>query len=194
MTKNKEEKALVTIDRSAKKRWVLEQRLLRRPYRDIADDIHVTIETVKKWILEGTAQYLPPEETEALRQMDAANIDASEARTLKRIAWIEQQAIDDPEGFVKKGQGSYSKTVWAVEEVRKEEELLAKLRQQRARLLGHEQPVQVTHNIKIRTTFDEDIEVLVSELLGGGNVVSHPNDVYLEGEIIDGQSDNIQGK
>ncbi len=57
------------------------------------------------------------------------------------------------------------------------EDRLANVRKQRALLLGMNAPVSVKHAHTVRTEFDAEVEGLVSDLLGGGTVLSDPTEV-----------------
>ncbi len=148
------------------KRKALELRLGKASYAYISDQLGVSVATAHQWVRELTAIQLPAEEMEDLRAHEAAGWDASEQRLMGMIQMMADQAtrrlIDDPDYSV------------ANETIRIEslERTLADVRKQRALLLGINRPTLVKHNVTIRNVFDEEIEALVAELAGGGNIMS----------------------
>lgn len=151
-----------------KKRRALELRLGKASYRAISAELDVNVATVHQWVRELTAIQLPQEDMDDLRAQEAAAYDASEERLLGCIAMMVQQAqrrLDvNPVCDV-------TNEMSRIESI---ERTLEGIRKQRALLLGANRPIMVKHNHTIRSVFDEEIELLVTELAGGGNVMSDP--------------------
>lgn len=160
---------MADIERSEvwrKKRRALELRLAKVSYRAIAAELEVNVATCHTWVKELTATELPPEDMETLRQQEADAYDASEQRLLGLIGMVAESAQVKKDNAV-----DYSEETRRIESL---ERTLMDVRRQRAMLLGINKPVSVTHNVKIRNVFDEEIEALVAELSGGGNIMSDP--------------------
>ncbi len=169
--KNREERNLERIEVCRKKPRALELRLAKVSYRRIADEIGVDVATAHQWVKELTAIDLPQEEMDQIRQHEAEGYDASEYRLLTMMQMVTEraaarQARGEPYGF-------------EVDQINSLEKTLAEVRKQRAILLGINRPQMVKHNITVRTVLDDEIELLVSELSGGGNIMSDPNVAHL---------------
>ncbi len=149
-----------------KKRRALELRLAKVPYRAIAKELDSNVASVHQWVKELTAIDLPPEDMEAIRAPEADGYDASEARLLGLMGLVAEQAQR------KKDDGL--STDAEVKQIESLERTLMDVRRQRALLLGINKPTLVKHNITVRNVLDEEIEALVSELSGGGNIMSDP--------------------
>ena len=160
-------KQIELLETVRKKRAALEARLRKESYRSIADRLDVTVGTVRVWVREMTQTMLPQDEVEELRAQEAAGYDESEARTLYLIELTAKEAQQ-------RSDESLS-TQTQVEMIAKLNDQLTSIRKQRAMLLGLNVPVQVKHNITVRTEFDAEVEALVSDLLGGGNVMTAPD-------------------
>ena len=149
------------------KRAALEARLRKESYVSISDRLGVSVNTVRAWVKEMTVTMLPQEEAEELRAHEVAGYDQSEQRLQAYMDMCAREAARrEAEGLPFTHQ---------LEQLGKFEEILSKVRTQRAHLLGINVPVQVKHNVTVRTTFDAQVEGLVSDLLGGGNVMSAPD-------------------
>lgn len=160
-------KQIELLETVRKKRAALEARLRKESYRSISDRLGVSVGTVRVWVKEMTQTMLPPEECEELRAQEANSLDESESRILAMIQMsAKAAAARDEEGLPFGHQ---------LELMARLEDQLDKVRKQRAMLLGLNTPVQVKHNITVRTEFDAEVEALTSELLGGGNVMSTPD-------------------
>lgn len=151
-----------------KKRRALELRLAKVSYRAIASELDINVATAHQWVRELTAIELPQEEMEQVRAHEAAGWDGSEQRLMGLMQMMAEQAQrkldNDPNADV-------SHEATRVESI---ERTLADIRKQRALLLGINKPTLVKHNVTIRNEFDEEIEALVAELSGGGNIMSDP--------------------
>lgn len=152
----------------AKKRRALELRLGKMSYRAIAQELDINVATAHQWIRELTAIQLPQEDMDDLRAHEAAGYDASEERLLGLISMIAAQAQLKLDADPKANIDDATKRIESIERT------LADVRKQRAMLLGINRPVLVKHNVTIRTVLDQEIEALVSELAGGGNIMSDP--------------------
>lgn len=152
-----------------KKRRALELRLAKASYRAIADELDINVATAHQWVRELTAIQLPAEDMEDLRAHEAAGWDASEQRLMGLIKMMADQAVyrlnENPSAHV----GTEAARIESLERT------LADIRKQRAMLLGINRPTLVKHNVTIRNVFDEEIEALVAELSGGGNIMSPPD-------------------
>ncbi len=160
-------KQLELLETVRKKRAALEARLRKESYRSIADRLGVSVGTVRTWVKEMTQTMLPAEECQELRAQEAAGLDESEARIINLMEMVAREAVRrESEGLSIDPQ---------IERMQQLESTLANVRKQRALLLGLNTPVQVKHNITVRTEFDAEVEALCSDLLGGGNVMTTPD-------------------
>lgn len=158
-----------------KKRRALELRLAKVSYRAIAKELDINVATCHTWVKELTATELPPEEMEELRAHEADGYDASEARLLGLMGMVAEQA--------QRKKDADLNTDGEVKQIESLERTLMDVRRQRAMLLGLNKPTLVKHNVTIRNVFDEEIEALVAELSGGGNIMSDP-------EMVDAGNDD----
>ncbi len=150
-----------------KKRRALELRLAKVPYRAIAKELDINVATAHQWVRELTAIELPQEDMEELRSHEADGYDASEARLLGLMGMVAEQA--------QRKKDNNESTDEEVKRIESLERTLMDVRRQRALLLGINKPTLVKHNVTVRNVFDEEIEALVSELSGGGNIMSDPD-------------------
>jgi hypothetical protein len=164
-----DKRAIELLETVRKKRTALERRLKKVSYRAIADELGVSIGTVRMWVKEMTVTMLPQEEIEELRAQDAAGYDESEQRTL----WMMELTAKDADALTAEGKP----TDRQVELLAKLNDQLIHIRKQRAMLLGMNAPVKVEHKHTVRTEFDAEVESLVTDLLGGGKVLSQPDQV-----------------
>lgn len=149
-----------------KKRRALDLRLGKVPYRAIAEELGINVATAHAWVKEMTAITLPPEDMEEIRQHEADGYDASEARLLGLMGMVAEQA--------QRKKDANESTDEEVKRIESLERTLMDVRRQRALLLGINKPTLVKHNVTVRNVLDEEIEALVSELSGGGNIMSDP--------------------
>ena len=162
-----DEKTIEHLETVRMKRAALEMRLKKHSYRAIADELKVSVSTVSLWVKEMTQTLLPQAEIEELRAHDAASYDESERRILAMMELCARDAANrEAEG---KAYG------YQLEQLERFEVVLINVRKQRAMLLGMNVPVTVKHNITVRTEFDAKVEALVSELTGGGNLMTTPD-------------------
>lgn len=159
-----------------KKRAALEARLRKEPYTQIADKLSVSVETVRCWVKEMTVTMLPQEEIEELRAQEAAGWDDLQQRAYQMIDMLNIQAARKIEADLN--------VAYETEQIRQWQEHIGRLKESRAKLLGIQVPVKVNHAVTVRTQFDEEVEALVSDLLGGGMVMSQPTDVDTGSEDI----------
>jgi transcriptional regulator with XRE-family HTH domain len=168
------------------KRRILELRVRSWSYRAIADEVNLSVNTVRRYYAESIAENIPDEDRKEALQLELAKLDESERRIIETIDLIRARAAaaHKEEETIRDGQGFKDPLGWAAPLLAKQEELLTNLRKRRAMLKGLDTPVVVQHNIKVRTEFDQEIEALVTELTGGGNVVTPPDmviDIDVEG-------------
>ena len=162
-------KAIELLETVRKKRAVLEARLRKEPHHKIADRMGISVYTVRLWLKEMTQTMLPQDEIEELRAQEAAGIDALEQRANDMLDMLLK------EGASREAEGLSNLVI--VEQLQRVQEHVIVLKKRRAMLLGLDTPVTVKHNITVRTEFDAEVEALVSDLLGGGNVMSAPDQV-----------------
>ena len=162
-------KTLEHLETVRKKRAALEMRLKKMSYRAIADELEVSVSTVTIWVKEMTVTMLPQEEVEQLRIQEAAAWDESEQRLLALIEMVARVAEKRERDDLPIGH--------QLEQLAAFEDRLANVRKQRALLLGLNAPVSVKHAHTVRTEFDAEVEGLVSDLVGGGHVLSQPDEV-----------------
>ncbi len=141
-------------------------------YQSIADELGVSLATARAWVREETAVMLPKEETDELRNHQVAKIDDSERTAHLAIQMLKVEA--------QRRQRLEMDVSRIVDDLRKWQEMLANLRKERATLLGLNLPIKVEHSGKVNITFDEEVESLVSEMLGGGVLMSLPDEVDLD--------------
>lgn len=171
-------KAIELLETVRKKRAALEARLRKEPYRQIADNLGVSVGTVRMWVKEMTVTMLPQEELVELRAQEAAGYDASELRILTAIGLL----ID----IIEKRNREDLPVGHQLEQMAGFEDRLNNVRKQRALLLGTNVPVKVNHAVTVRTEFDQEVEELTSLLLNGGDLLSGPEDVDTGQEMADG--------
>lgn len=152
-----------------KKRTALERRLNKVPFRVIADELHVSVGTVRYWVKEMTQIMLPQEEIEELRAQEAAGLDETEERARQAIGMLMAQAM--------RKEADGQTVSYELEAIKGWQEHIVHIKRQRAMLLGINAPVKVEHKHTVRTEFDAEVESLVSDLLGGGKVLSDPENV-----------------
>lgn len=145
-------------------------------YRDIARELGVSVPTVVNWVKQELQRSVPVESREELRRVEQERWDKSERRMEEMVEFIKNAAAMR----VDKGDDPSLVAVWMADELRKQEQVIHNIRVARAKLLGTNSPLQVSHTMKIRKDFDEEIEGLVSQLLGGGAVVSKPDEVDVD--------------
>lgn len=170
-------KGLEHLETVRRKRYALEQRLVKRSFRAIADELGISIETCRMWIKEMTQTMLPQEEIEELRAQEADALDASEQRILMCMEWIAKEADRRTAHKDEAGNPDPLPIGHQLEQMAGFEDRLANVRRQRAKLLGVDVPVRVAHTLTVRTEFDAEVEELVSQLLGGGKLLSTPDQV-----------------
>lgn len=135
----------------------------------LADHFGVSPATIKNWLTEMTLYCLPETEIEELRTQEAAKIEADELTANRAIEMLIVQGTR-----IQEAGGNVTDTL---EAIRKWNEFKANLRNQRAKMMGLNKPVMVSHVHQVRTEFDEEIEALVAELAGGGKLLSTPDQV-----------------
>ena len=155
------------VEKWNKKRKALELRLGKASYRAIAQELGISVQTAHQWVRELTAIELPQEEMEEIRTHEADGYDASEQRLLGLMGMVAEQA--------QRKKDNNESTDEEVKRIESLERTLMDVRRQRALLLGINKPTLVKHNVTVRNVFDEEIEALVSELSGGGNIMSDPD-------------------
>lgn len=168
-------KQLELLETVRKKRAALEARLRKESYRAIADKLDVSVGTVRTWVKEMTQTYLPQEDIEELRAQEAASIDESEQNAVWAIDMLKREGA--------RRELNEESVAGILDQIARWQEHIVNLRKQRALLLGLNTPVQVKHNVTVRTEFDAEVESLVSDLLGGGNVMSAPDVVDTGSEV-----------
>lgn len=139
-----------------------------KSFAAIGEELGVSPMTAHNWVSEMRHVMLPPQEEEELRQIDVAKIDASEA-----TAHMAREMLR-AEGNRRIQLGKDVTDV--VESLRRWDQRLSELRQERAKLLGLNKPVKVHHKHTITTDFDEEIEDLVSLMAGGGTILTNPDE------------------
>lgn len=169
MASPSDDKTLEHLETVRKKRAALEMRLKKVSYRAIADELNVSVSTVTIWVKEMTVTMLPQEEVEQLRTQEVAALDESERRMLTLIDMVARVAAEREQQKQPIGH--------QLEQIAGFEDRLQTVRKQRALLLGLNAPVSVKHAHTVRTEFDAEVESLVSDLLGGGTVLSDPEQV-----------------
>ncbi len=161
-----------SIELLRRKKRALELRLQSKSLRAIGAELGVTAKTADAWIREMTITQLPQEETEAVRAHEAAKIDGDEETANRAIEMLIN------EGTQRQERGET--TIDVLEAIRRWQDTRRELRRQRALMLGLNKPVLVEHTHNINKEFDQEIESLVTDLLGGGKVMSLPEDVIVD--------------
>lgn len=164
----------IELAKSARdKRQAFEMRVRQSlSLREIGDHFGITVDVVREWLKEVRAWAIPVEDNDELRQYEADKIDRDENLTLQMLEMVGVQA--------KRKLSESKDIVRELDLVLKLEATLIDLRKQRALLLGLNKPVLVEHKLKIRDTFDEELEMLVTQLTGGGKVMSLPTEIMDE--------------
>jgi DNA-binding Lrp family transcriptional regulator len=145
------------------------------PYRSIADQFGISTTTVQRYVREMIQLNIPDDDLEDLRKVDIDGYMHSEQLTLKSIHLITTQ-MDDA---IKRDVPIDPKLV---ELLAKLNDQLVSIRKARAMLLGMNKPVLVNHAVAVKVEFDEKMESLVSELTGGGTLLSGPENLLNESE------------
>lgn len=156
-----------------KKRDVFEMRQKLVPYREIGEKLNLSVTTVRAYYQEMCVVLMPSEDIEEIRNRDIEGYDESERVLRLGVEQLAQQ-IDE-----RKRERGYvdSRDLRLLGEL---EDKITNIRRARALLTGANKPVEVSHRLTVRTEFDETVEALTSELLGGGTLLSTPDDVLLE--------------
>lgn len=158
------------IERSRKRKRAAQLRVYESwSYSQIADELECSVATARMWVREETAIMLPKEEADELREHQVAKIDADEQTAHQAIQMLKTQAIR----YQQEGRD----LTRIIDDLRKWQEQKSALRRERATLLGLNLPIKVVHSGKVNITFDEDVEQLVTDMLGGGNLMSLPDEV-----------------
>ncbi len=161
------------VETARKKRAVFDMRQQAFSYRAIADALELSIPTVRAYYLEMSVVLMPQEEVEEVRARDIDGYDASERLTLHSIQLITKAMDQD----LAEGKPLNDKRLSLLRDFNSQ---LVDIRRNRALLTGANRPVQVNHNVDVRVTYDEQVEALTSEILGGGNLLSGPDDVLVD--------------
>ena len=143
------------------KRRVFEMRQQLVPYRVIAEELDLSIGTVRAYYTEMRTIMVPTEDQDEIRSRDIEGYDQSE-RVLTRAIELLCQQIEE-----KKGTKGYIDTrdMRLVGEL---EDKLVNVRRARAQLTGINVPVKLDHNVTITDARKEHLMEIVNELLGGG--------------------------
>ncbi len=161
------------VETARKKRAVFDMRQAAYSYRAIADALELSIPTVRAYYLEMSVVLIPTEEVDEIRARDIDGYDNSERLTLHSIELV-TKAIDED---TREGKPLNDKRIALLRDLNSQ---LIDIRRNRALLTGANKPVQVNHNVDVRVTYDEQVEALTSELLGGGNLLSGPDEILVE--------------
>lgn len=152
------------------KKRVFEMRQALIPYRRIADELNISVTTVQAYYREMALILTPPETVEEIRNRDIEGYDESE-RTLRVAVKALTEQIDrrkEEKGYID------SRDLRLLGEL---EDKITNIRKNRALLVGANVPVRVEHSGKVTVTFDEDVEALTAEILGGGMLLTGPDEV-----------------
>lgn len=143
------------------KRRVFDMRQRLVPYRAIAEELDLSIGTVRAYYTEMRAALVPTEDQTEIRDRDIEGYDQSE-RVLTRAVELLCQQIEE-----KKQAKGYidSRDMRLVGEL---EDKLVNVRRARAQLTGINVPVRLDHNVTITDARKEHLMEIVNELLGGG--------------------------
>ena len=140
------------------------------PYRVIADELGVSIATITKWISKYMREYVPVEDLDALRAKEADILDRMElacVTLLKQMAQANENAAADPD---------FTGLRYGPDDVMKVHDRMLRIQERRTRLLGLDSATKIEATIAL-TAIDPEVEALVSELLGGGPLMSDPRDI-----------------
>lgn len=144
------------------KRRVFDMRQQLVPYRAIAEELNLSIGTVRAYYTEMRAALVPKEDQDDIRDRDIEGYDQSE-RVLVRAIELLCQQIEE-----KKAAKGYidSRDMRLVGEL---EDKLVNVRRARAQLTGINVPVKLDHNVTVTDARKEHLMEIVNELLGGGD-------------------------
>lgn len=143
------------------KRRVFDMRQQLVPYRAIAEELNLSIDTVRRYYSEMRVIMVPKEDQDDIRDRDIEGYDESE-RVLRRAIQLMCEQIEE-----KKQSKGYidSRDMRLVGEL---EDKLVNVRRARAQLTGINVPVKLDHNVTINDQRKEHLMEIVNELLGGG--------------------------
>jgi hypothetical protein len=144
-------------------------RLAYWSYDKISQELSVPTTTVRRWVHDMMPEVVPTDDLELLRTRDAEALDGLTRgyhQLLVQMERVNETRVDSDEPLL-----------YGADEFAKVGAQLVRVQERRAKLLGLDKPVLVTHTHKIRTEFDQELESLVSELAGGGHVVTLPDEI-----------------
>lgn len=152
------------------KRTVFEMRQSLVPYRRISEELNISVTTCQAYYREMTLLLTPPDTVEEIRNRDIEGYDESE-RTLRTAVQLLTKQIEE-----RKEERGYidSRDLRLLGEL---EDKITNIRKNRALLVGANVPVRVEHSGKVTVTFDEDVEALTAEILGGGVLLTGPDEI-----------------
>lgn len=145
-----------------------------KSFAAIGDELGVSANTAQSWVREMSVIMMPLEEEEELRQTEVLRLDKDEYDARQAEQWLINEGMRrDVAGL---------SNVDVMEALRRWKQTILDIRKQRALLLGLNKPVKVHHKHVIRDEFDEEIEDLVSQLAGGGTILTKPDDLVEESD------------
>ena len=161
------------VETARLKRAVFDMRNGAHSYRDISASLNISVPTVRAYYMEMCAVLIPTEEVDEIRNRDIDGYDKSERLCLHSIELVTKAIDQDLSDEIPLSDRRIS----LLKDLNSQ---LVEIRKARALLVGANRPVQVNHRLTVRTEMDEDIEALTSELLGGGTVLSAPDELLVE--------------
>lgn len=144
-------------------------RLAYWSYDKIGTELGVAPGTARKWVMDLMPDVVPTDDLELLRTRDAEALDG--------LTRGYHQLLIDMERVNATRVDAAEPLLYGADDFAKVGAQLVRVQERRAKLLGLDKPVLVTHTHKIRTEFDQELESLVSELAGGGHVVTLPDEI-----------------
>jgi hypothetical protein len=161
--------ALEASETARKKLRAVELYLGFMSYRKIGVELGVSAPTVCRWIKEMLLEVVPVDAIEEIRQREVDQLDRianSTENLIMTMAQVNDTRVTEGEPLM-----------YGPDDFIKANLSLIRVQERRAKLLGLDKPVIVSHVHKVRSEFDAEIEALVAEFTGGGKVVTQPDEL-----------------
>lgn len=147
---------------------MVEMRLNGNSYRVIGEEFGVSAQTACKTITKHIHEYVPVEDLQALRAKEADildKLDASAIGMLRQMHRVNEQQVEMGD-----------RLAYVPEDLLRVYDRILKIQERRAKLLGLDAAMKIDAQISVHRV-DEEVEQLVADLLGGGQLLSTEEDM-----------------